>query len=315
MTDHRDLFERRAQRGEPRGAQHVIDAAHRDHGATPPTPPDTRAPSGLRRVLVAALVLVVAGVGGFALLGQLRPSSTDSTSLADVSATTRKLCEAAMPPAGAVAEDAPLVACSSIGGPLSTADRSANRWSDTVSSPDVSPGDLRSLDADYTVSVVGELDNVGAARTAEGWLVDVIPGDPDLEVRGGAVITPRAAFEFVDGSLVVEAQLLLGHDDYQSTGWYEIVVTPEALPTGNRLDGLYVTDVFPGAWTVGCRFEAGGHTVCVLNDETDDTAPADPTAQRRNDRVWQASAIEMAGTDSFGGFSQPELGLACGCYI
>ncbi len=172
-------------------------------------------------------------------------------------------------------------------------------WSDDLRSDEPVDG----LGAPYRTSTLGP--GVSYRRSPAGWTATVA-GPGSSGTLGGAAFSPRSATAFVDGRLVIEAELAVGLDGIGGSdgesGWYEIVVTTASELTDFRRGGLYAHEATSGHWSIGCRFAPSGTTTCQLLD-------ASEAGVFDGARVWQASFFEEAGDTTFGGFENADAGL------
>lgn len=138
-------------------------------------------------------------------------------------------------------------------------------------------------------------------RDALGWTATMDGGGQ----QGSSFGTP-VPFRFHDDAFKVYAELGLGFSGSSAadtmTGWYEIILTTSPVLGPLRDGGAFAVEAAPGHWTLGCRLEPGGNTICDLMDDTGRSA-AD------GGRVWQASFFQEVGTTTFGGFENPDTGL------
>jgi hypothetical protein len=169
----------------------------------------------------------------------------------------------------------------------STFRRGANTWEDgfdhRLNLADLGPG--------YRTFDVGSIGRTRHWRHADHWMVDIegnAPGGPPPWDFGASMMRPDQTFRFINGMLVIEADVAAGVEEYQGVAWPELVVTTAAAPTQIRPNGTYVYEAFPNHWTVGCRLQADGAPTCAL---LDNTAGGDSTA-----RVWEISHFQCGNT-------------------
>ncbi len=126
-------------------------------------------------------------------------------------------------------------------------------------------------------------------RHANHWMQDL-----DLSNRGGVSLRPNSSFRFVNGKLVIEADLAAAINEYQDSLWGEITITTASQPTGERRDALYAYDYFPGHMTLGCRMQADRIVTCSLFDDSH-------RGLNEGGRIWEMSFFQLIGTDNSGG--------------
>lgn len=237
-----ESFERRATRGEARGADAVFAAAA--EGST-----RRRSPAPL----LAAAAVVVVVVGLFLALGSADDTPVDLEVVAPVEIPA--ICEQGFAIVGATADDPPGYCA---GG----------------SSTDIAGFE--------PLQVVGPIDATAAESAAGGWMIDVVPRPDLVEPvplpadgAGGAamLLASDPVPVSVDG-FDVSFELAVGHVDYRGErnpgAWYEVMVTPAREPGELRTGPLYLSDWFGGSPTFACRFELGGNTICRLTDASDE---------------------------------------------
>jgi hypothetical protein len=132
-------------------------------------------------------------------------------------------------------------------------------------------------------------------RHADHWMVDVRGRDaPGAEANwGGTAMRPDRSFRYVNGRLVVEADVAAGIAEYGGGAWPELVVTTAPQPTGDA-DVLYGYGQFRGYWSVGCRLQADRVTICALHDTS-----------AGNARVWEVANHLWEGAQIYGGIPDP----------
>jgi hypothetical protein len=138
-------------------------------------------------------------------------------------------------------------------------------------------------------------------RHADHWMVDVRGRDaPGAESNfGGTAMRPDRSFRYVNGRLVVEADVAAGIDEYGGEAWPELVVTTGPQPTSDA-DVLYGFGQFRGHWSVGCRLHSFRGPICALHN-----------ASSGNARVWEVASHLSEGAQIFGGGAfTPELDQA-----
>jgi hypothetical protein len=133
-------------------------------------------------------------------------------------------------------------------------------------------------------------------RHADHWMVDVASprGYPAGWNRGGAMMRPDQPFRFVNGKLVIEADVAAGMTAYGTNAWPELLISTGATPTD--IGGLYGYEMFPENPTLGCRIQASRYPVCELKAGNGSLA-----ANRFASRVYEISAHQPAGATNFGG--------------
>jgi hypothetical protein len=82
---------------------------------------------------------------------------------------------------------------------------------------------------------------------------------------GGTAMRPDRSFRYVNGKLVVEADVAAGIEEYAGVAWPELVVTTAPAPT-TWVDPLYTYGQFKGHWSVGCRLQ-DRVPICALHDQ------------------------------------------------
>jgi hypothetical protein len=135
-------------------------------------------------------------------------------------------------------------------------------------------------------------------RHNDHWMVDVSGQDPDgpppWNWGAGGLMRPAQSFRFVNGKLVVEADVAAGVEDYAGNAWPEIVVSMAPQPTGKVVDVLYGYGQFGGFWTVGCRLQAQRSPICALYSDTAENSG-------NGGRVFEISAHQWEGATVTGG--------------
>lgn len=291
MTDHDEypdpdvnlLMHARADRGRARGA----DVVYGDAMA------EVSQPTAARRILaltaaVAAALLIVAGI----VFAFPERGNEDSQLVVASGDLPFPVCALGAMPVGELADDPNRLLCG------------------------LGPGEAPLLDGLAGPFVIGDV----AAVVVPGdrpatWVAELAPRpnlagpvpDPPDGAGGGALLRSQGPVRFVDGQLVVERSLVVGHTAYRERdqhAWYEIVLTTAGVPTSARTDGRYAKDQFAEHFTLGCRIEMSGTTTCSLMNDS---------AQGEFDggRIWQTSFVDEAGdVASTGGFERPDEGLA-----
>lgn len=200
-------------------------------------------------------------------------------------------------PAAALPLQSPPVFCLiSNNAETQTVQRSQNQWVD-----DFEHGESFADFLNMPYAVFDEVDGIHDSihwRHANHWMVDIAPNAPGAQwgtASGGAMLRPNQAFQFQDGTLVVETEFAAGHQDYSSLrAWGEIVVTTAPVPGGYRAGGTYAYEMFPESDTLGCRLQADRHTICSLMDNTSNSA-------LHGGRTWEMSFFQHVGDTVYGG--------------
>jgi hypothetical protein len=167
---------------------------------------------------------------------------------------------------------------------------------------------MADLGEGYREFPFGSVYRTATFRHNEHWMQDVAGAAEDRTQApwnvGGVSMRPDRSFQFVDGKLVIEADVAAGVADYGGSAWPEITVTTAPAPTKDRRDALYHYDRFAGAWTLGCRLPSDRKPVCAMFDNTD-RGPGD------GGRVFEVSNFQDGGGHVFGGGPfTPELDAA-----
>jgi len=207
---------------------------------------------------------------------------------------TEKDCWPNDVPAGALPGQPPPVFCLIHNDGPDTAQAGANTWSD-----DFNHG-LSFANFDQTQ--YRTFDNIGAWRTiqwrhADHWMIDLAPHPPNVGccyTYGYAMLSPNQSFTFAEGKLVVETTVAAGMQAYGMAAWPEIVVSTAPAPVQSPISH-YAFDLFPEGWTLGCRLQASRYPVCALKAN-------DGTPTQGSTRIWEMSAWQLVGTESFGGY-------------
>jgi hypothetical protein len=154
-------------------------------------------------------------------------------------------------------------------------------------------------------------DTIGVHKTihwrhANHWMVDLSPADQTnagSRGNGGGLLSPDRTFKFENGKFIVETDYAAGIEGYNrgiDSAWGEIVVTTGDTPVVNgltaRADRLYGYDMFPNHWTLGCRFQAEGVTICSLMNNT-------TLGSTNGGRTWEMSFFQQVGNTTMGGYS------------
>ncbi len=178
-----------------------------------------------------------------------------------------------------------------------TAVEEANAWQDDFDHS----LNFAAFGNDYKVfDQLGNIYNSVHWRHANHWMVDIAPESPENQSNnqglGGAMMRPDRSFHFEDDKLIIESDIAAGHQDYAGlAAWSEFLVTTAAEPTLYRVGGsLYGYDLFPGAWTLGCRLQADRQTICSLMDNTE-------RGLLEGGRVWEMSFFQQVGETTYGG--------------
>jgi hypothetical protein len=180
----------------------------------------------------------------------------------------------------------------------------ANDWVDDFRA-NVQMGRLNDGDMDYRIFDNYHNDK-GANHTQHWinnfhWMTDTA-GSTD----NGDGLRPNRSFTFENGKLVVEADIAAGQADYgNGVVWPEMTVSMAPQPTGDIVDSLYAYGAFGGAWTVGCRLNPGGVTICAVQSGAHDIPTRDES--RANcfagapSRVMEISDTQQCGSIHQGG--------------
>jgi hypothetical protein len=128
------------------------------------------------------------------------------------------------------------------------------------------------------------------------WMVDM------SRDTGGAALSPKQAFRFENGRLVIEADVAAGEPGFYSPQgdvvWPEVVWSTSPTPTAHAPEGLYLYGHFGGQWTGGCRMHGSRNVVCAL--EADRAIPTNdnraPCYSLAESRVFQLSAFQACGS-------------------
>jgi len=215
------------------------------------------------------------------------------TTVTEEDLTTQVDCTPSATPLGTLPPAKP-VWCTNLGAADATFKRGRNTWQD-------------SFDADASMVTIGRGYRVfnrppetGSAdckaqhfRHNNHWMVDITPQCK------GTMMRPAKRFRFEDGQLVIEVDAAAGIQPYEQDLWPEIDITTAPRPLGQRRDGLYAYDSFPGHWTLGCRLESDRTPVCALFDNTERGAT-------NGGRVFEISFFQHEGAeDVYGGEPGP----------
>src|SRR5581483_181436 len=129
-------------------------------------------------------------------------------------------CEPSGTPLGALPPAVPVWCAGSLAAGPGTAIRGKNSWVDDfdhgLSNAEVGP--------DYKVfGPLGSLNQAKVFRHNSHWMVDIngvdgTPGDGPWNV-GGVTMRPDQSFRFVDGRLVIEADVAAGIAGYGGSAW------------------------------------------------------------------------------------------------
>ncbi len=217
-------------------------------------------------------------------------------------------------PAGAIAGQPDPVFCSIVNAGPDTSSTEENHWVDTFQHG------LSLANFDGTAYRI--FDNLDVYQTihwrhADHWMVDIAPDSEENAASnnaiGGAMLRPDRTFRFQDGKFTVDTDFAAGITAYNPEAWGEIIISTgdhpvyNAIPTGEptRLDKLYGYDLFPNQWTLGCRFQADGVTICsLMNPNT--------LSVNNGGRKWEISFFQIVGENSTGGFSDGTAYRFCG---
>ncbi len=175
-------------------------------------------------------------------------------------------------------------------------------WQDAFQT-NVQGGQLANGDMGYRV--FDALSNGNAIKTRHfvnnnHWMVDM------SHDNGGAAISPKQAFHFQNGRLVVEADVAAGIPGYFSSQgdivWPEIAWSTAPAPTGKAVESLYLYGHFGGQWASGCRLNGGRNLICAL--EADHPVPNNgdkaPCFSQAETRVFELSAFQVCGSTHTG---------------
>jgi hypothetical protein len=213
------------------------------------------------RVAVVAVVLSLPIVG---IGGSVSPSHAADDTLAASDRASAQSCWSSVTPLGALPPAEPMW-CTEMGSGPSTFSEADNAWLDAfnhgLTDADIGGG--------YRVFAGGagqQFLDARYFRHNDHWMVDVRGRNaPGAEANwGGTVMRPDRGFRYVDGRLVVEADVAAGIAEYAGGAWPEIVVTTAPAPT-TWVDPLYTYGQFKGHWTVGCRLQPQRVAICALH--------------------------------------------------
>jgi hypothetical protein len=140
-------------------------------------------------------------------------------------------------------------------------------------------------------------------RHNDHWMVDVNGVDADGGGPwnfGGALMRPDRPFRFQNGTLIVEADVAAGIEEYGGGAWPELIVSMAPSPTGRIVDGLYGYGVFGGQWTVGCRLQSSRSPICAMYDTSGRGAG-------EGGRTFEISSHQHEGAQVLGGSYRPEM--------
>ncbi len=146
-------------------------------------------------------------------------------------------------------------------------------------------------------------------RHKDHWMVDVNGPDEDGGGNnGGSMIRPDRSFQFVDGKLVVEADVAAGIVDYRGQVWPELVVTtsPEPARAEPYPDVLYAYGKFPDAETVGIRLQSDGTTIAALFGPDNNRTFELSYFQSEGARVFGGHPSSVSGAHRFCGATNPD---------
>ena len=193
------------------------------------------------------------------LIVLLAACSTPEEESLDVQAS----CTPSATPLGALPPAKP-VWCTDLGTADKTFKRGRNSWQDSF---DVGAS-MVTMGRGYRVfNRPPETGSAGCKarhfRHNNHWMVDL------ASQCKGAMMRPAKRFKFEDGQLVIEVDAAAGIQPYGQQVWPEIDITTAPRPLGQRRDGLYAYDSFPGHATLGCRLESDRTPVCALFDTTE----------------------------------------------
>ncbi|HNB51806.1 MAG TPA: hypothetical protein PK530_07675 [Anaerolineales bacterium] len=241
------------------------------------------------------LIVVILFVSG---LSQMSDTARAGGSFYSYLPMILKPCWPSETPAGALPNQPPPVFCNIETNGPDTSEPGANAWLDSF---DHGLSMASFEGTNYLVfDTQGNIRESMHWRHANHWMVDVAPheeNEPPGFGVGGAVMRPDQSFTFENGKLIVETEFAAGITGYGANVWGEIDISNAPAPLGYARDGIYGYDLFPGYWTLGCRFSASREPVCALKDDSGDIATGDPSV-----RVWEMSYFQWVGTEVFGGF-------------
>jgi len=217
-------------------------------------------------------------------------------------------------PAGAITGQPDPVFCSIVNSGPDTSNTEENRWVD---------GFQHGLSfANFDGTAYRIFNNLDVYQTihwrhAFHWMVDIAPESEENATSnnaiGGAMLRPDRTFRFQGGDFTVDTDFAAGIAAYNPDAWGEIIISTgdhpvyNALSTGEptRQDKLYGYDLFPNHWTLGCRFQADGTTICsLMNPNT--------LSVNNGGRNWEISFFQIVGEHSAGGFSDGTIYRFCG---
>lgn len=131
----------------------------------------------------------------------------------------------------------------------------------------------------------------GTFRHNDHWMVDVNASPQGASGGvGGSMIRPDRSFKFIDGKLVVEADVAAAIAGYEGVAWPEIVVSTADSPTAKEPfpDYAYAYGQFEGADTIGVRLQA-------------DRVPIAAMFEPGGTRTFELSYFQWEGATVYGG--------------
>ncbi|MBI4492658.1 MAG: hypothetical protein HY690_07695 [Chloroflexi bacterium] len=154
---------------------------------------------------------------------------------------------------------------------------------------------MADLGEGYQAFTFGSVYRTATFRHNNHWMQDVAGAGQNREGPpwnvGGTSMRPDRSFTFVDGKLVVEAEVTAGIAEYDGNAWPEITVTTAPAPTGEVQDGLYHYGQFGGHWAIGLRLQPSRVPIIALYP---------PTGPRRVElSFWQDGGARVVGGGPF----------------
>ncbi len=234
----------------------------------------------MRRAGVAAGLVIVIASALAACLPSTRSGRIDSGS--------SPLCEASVPPLGALAPAVPAW-CDPSGVAIDSAVVSGNSWSDAFNGGSAhGPLPTSYLVFENARRASAALTSVYRTQHVAHnghWMVDIAGHGAPAGIyeasaadfftgpnNGGALMRPNAGFRFEDGRLVVEFDVAAGMSAYGDRVWPEVVVTTAAAPTARETNGWYAAGLFGGQPAIACAFPSDRLSECRVYDADKITA-------------------------------------------